>query len=73
MVARAEADALDAIADEQDGRMQRTFGAVQQAADGLGAPALVTGLLGAAGGLFVPSPGTRRKLEQAEAKGRETK
>ena len=69
-IARAEADALDRIADEQEGAMRRVFETVQQGAEGLGAPALVTGLIGGASGLLIPSPAQRRreKLAIAEAK-----
>jgi len=47
---------------------------VQQAAEGLGAPAIVGTALGAAGGLFVPTPGQRRreKVAAAEAKAKVT-
>ena len=69
-VARAEAQALDAIADQQEGVIRDVFQAVQQGAEAIGSPAVLTGLLGAAGGFLVPSPGQRRreKLAAAEAK-----
>lgn len=69
-VARAEAQSLEAMADEQEGAIRRTLGAVQTAADGIGAPALMGTVVGAAGAYFVPSPGQRRreKLAAAEAK-----
>jgi len=66
-VARAEADALDQIADQNEGVIRQVIGAAQQAADGLGAPAVVTGLIGAAGGFLVPTPGQRRRERVAAA------
>jgi hypothetical protein len=66
-VARAEADALDQIADQNEGVIRQVVGAVQQAADGLGAPAIVSGLIGAAGGFLVPTPGQRRREKVAAA------
>ena len=66
-VARAEADALDQIADQNEGIIRQVIGAAQQAASGLGAPAVLTGLLGAAGGFFVPTPGQRRREKVAAA------
>ena len=69
-VAKAEAQALEAIADQQEGVIRSTLATVQQAAESLGAPALLTGAIGAAGAYFLPSPGQRRreKLAAAEAK-----
>lgn len=69
-VAKAEAQALEAIADQQEGVIRSTLATVQQAAESLGAPALITGAMGAAGAYFLPSPGQRRreKLAAAEAK-----
>ena len=69
MIARAEADALDQIADQQEGIIRQIVGAAQQTAESLGAPALVTGLIGAAGGFLVPSPGQRRREKLAKAEG----
>jgi hypothetical protein len=69
-VARAEADALDQIADQNEGIIRQVIGAAQQAASGLGAPAVLTGLLGAAGGFLVPTPGQRKREAIAESKGR---
>jgi len=66
-VARAEADALDQIADQNEGIIRQVIGAAQSAASGLGAPAVLTGLLGAAGGFFVPTPGQRRREKVAAA------
>jgi len=69
-VARAEADALDQIADNQEGVIRDVIGKVQQAADSLGAPALLGTAVGAAGGLFVPTPGQRRRERVAAAEGK---
>lgn len=69
IVAQAEADALNQIADQQEGVIRQVIGAAQQTADSLGAPALVTGLIGAAGGFLVPSPGQRRREKLAKAEG----
>lgn len=69
-VARAEADALDQIADQNEGVMRQVVGTVQSAAESLGAPALLTGLLGAGAGFLVPTPGQRKREQVAEAKGR---
>ena len=68
-VARAEAQALDAIADQQEGVIRDAFQAIQQGMESVGSPAVLSGLLGAAGGFLVPSPGQRRreKLAKAEA------
>ena len=55
--ARAEADALDAIADQQT---QAVDGA-QQLATTLGAPELVTGIIAGIGGLLIPSPIRKKK------------
>jgi len=45
-------------------------GAAQSAASGLGAPAVLTGLIGAAGGFLVPTPGQRKREQVAEARGK---
>lgn len=66
-VARAEADALDQIADQHEGVIRQVIGTAQSAASGLGAPAVVTGLIGAAGGFLVPTPGQRRRERVAAA------
>lgn len=69
-VARAEADALDEIADQRQDVIDRTIATVQGVADQIGAPAVLTGLLGAGAGFFVPTPGQRRRerVAAAEAK-----
>jgi hypothetical protein len=69
-VARAEADALEQIADQNEGVIRQMVGTAQSAAESLGAPAVLTGLLGAGAGFLVPTPGQRRreKVAAAEAK-----
>ena len=69
-VARAEADALDQIADQNEGVIRQMVGTAQSAVESLGAPAVLTGLLGAGAGFLVPTPGQRRREQVAEAKGR---
>jgi hypothetical protein len=69
-VARAEADALDQIADQNEGIIRQVVGAAQSAAESLGAPALLTGLLGAGAGFLVPTPGQRKREQVAEARGK---
>ena len=69
-VARAEADALEQIADQNEGVIRQMVGTAQSAAESLGAPAVLTGLLGAGAGFLVPTPGQRRREQVAEAKGR---
>ena len=64
--ARAEADALDALADSTDANIGKTIGALEKGAELIGAPAIVAGLLGAAGTLFIPPPGTASKRKKAE-------
>jgi len=61
VTARAEADALDAMADQSDAITQRAFAFVQGSADALGAPAILGTLLGLGGGLMIPSPGSRKR------------
>jgi hypothetical protein len=68
-VARAEADALDQIADQNEGVIRQVVGTAQQAAESLGAPAILTGLLGAGAGFLVPTPGQRKRETIAESKG----
>ena len=60
-LARAEADALDQIADQQTQSLQQAVGASQEVASMLGAPEVVTGLIGALAGILVPSPIKRKK------------
>lgn len=67
--ARAEATALEAIADQQEGVIRQVIGAAQSAAESLGAPALMTGLIGAGAGFIVPTPGQRRREKVAKSEG----
>ena len=60
-LARAEADALDQIADQQTQSLQQAIGASQEVASMLGAPEIVSGLIGALAGILVPSPIKRKK------------
>lgn len=64
-IARAEAQALDDLADQQEGVIRQVVGAAQSAAETLGAPAIVTGLIGAGAGFIVPTPGQRRREKAA--------
>jgi hypothetical protein len=64
-IARAEAAALDEVADQQEGVIRQVVGAAQSAAESLGAPAIVTGLIGAGAGFIVPTPGQRRREKAA--------
>lgn len=67
IVARAEADALEQIAEEQTETTRRGFSAAEDVASAIGAPEVVAGLIGAASTLFVPPPGTRRRREAGAA------
>ncbi len=69
-IARAEATALDEVADQQEGVIRQTLGAAKQAAESLGAPAVLTGLIGARAGFMVPTPGPRKREQVAEARGK---
>lgn len=69
-IARAEAQALAQIADYQEGFIRDMASKVQGAAESLGAPALLTGLLGGAAGFLTPTPGQRRRQDQAKAEGK---
>jgi len=69
-IARAEATALDQIAEQQEGFILKVTDGARQAAETLGAPAALTGLLGLAGGWMVPTPGQRKRTQQAKAEGR---
>lgn len=64
IVARAEAEALEQIAASQYEQRERFVGFAQQASSTLGAPEIVSGLVGALGGLFLPSP-IKRKRDKA--------
>ena len=50
--------------------MDRTVAMVREATESIGAPAALTGLLGAAGGFLVPSPGERKRVKIAKTEGR---
>jgi hypothetical protein len=53
--------ALEEIADQQQGMIQSVLQTAEGVAGSLGAPAVLTGLLGAAGGFLVPTPGQKRR------------
>ena len=59
--ARAEADALDAIADQQTQQLRQAVDGAQQLATTLGAPELITGIIAGIGGLLIPSPIRKKK------------
>lgn len=59
--ARAEADALDAIADQQTQQIRQAVDGAQQLATTLGAPELITGIIAGIGGLLIPSPIRKKK------------
>lgn len=60
-IAKAQGQALEEIADQQQGMIQSVLATAEGVAGSLGAPAVLTGLLGAAGGFLVPTPGQRRR------------
>lgn len=60
-IAKAQGMALEEIADQQQGMIQSVLQTAEGVAGSLGAPAVLTGLLGAAGGFLVPTPGQRRR------------
>ncbi len=60
-IARAEADALDMIADRDSEAATGIADAASNLADSLGAPAAVGGIIGALATLWVPPPGSRKK------------
>ena len=61
VTARAEADALEAMANQSDAITQRAFTFLQGSAEALGAPTILGALLGLGGGLMIPSPGSRKR------------
>lgn len=65
-VARAEADALDLIADRDSEAAAGLADAASNLADNLGAPAAVGGILGALATLWIPPPGSRKKKKAEE-------
>ena len=68
-IATAQGQALNEIADQQQGMITSVLETAQGVAEGLGAPAVLTGLLGAAGGFLVPTPGQRRRQQLAKQEG----
>lgn len=68
-IATAQGQALNEIADQQQGMITSVFETAQGVAEGLGAPAVLTGLLGAAGGFLVPTPGQRKRQQLAKQEG----
>ena len=60
-IAKAQGMALEEIADQQQGMIQSVLQTAEGVAGSLGAPAVLTGLLGAAGGFLVPTPGQKRR------------
>lgn len=67
IVAQAEADALWEIAGEHERTANHLAGQAEGIARTVGAPELVSGLIGAAAGLFVPAPRLRKKNAEAPA------
>ena len=61
-IARAEADALDQIAAQQDASFRQAVGSTQEVASLLGAPEVASALIGAIAGILVPSPIKRKKI-----------
>ncbi|MBO18888.1 MAG: hypothetical protein CME87_25815 [Herbaspirillum sp.] len=69
IIAEAKAEMYHRLSERAAGFWR---GAAQTASEGLGAlgaPAALTGLLGAAGGFLVPTPGQRRRERVAKAEG----
>lgn len=70
IVAEAKAEMYSRLSERAAGFWR---GAAQTASEGLGAigaPAALTGLIGAAGGFLVPSPGERKRVRIAKTEGR---
>ena len=68
-IATAQGRALTEIANEQQGMITSMLETAQGVAAGVGAPAVLTGLLGAAGGFLVPTPGQRKRQQLAKQEG----
>ena len=68
-IAKAQGMALEEIADQQQGMLQSVLATAEGVAGSLGAPAVLTGLLGAAGGFLVPTPAQRKRVAQAKREG----
>jgi hypothetical protein len=61
-VARSEADALDAIADENEALISKALASLANGMESIGGPGVpLAALIGAAGGLFIPSPGSKKR------------
>jgi len=60
-IARAEADALDQIVEQQDAQFRQAVDGAGDLASALGAPEVVTALIAGVGGLLIPSPIKRKK------------
>ena len=74
-IARAEADALDAVAAEQQGTIDNTVALVRDTVREVvpnagGLPDALWGLLGLGAGWMVPTPGQRRRERLAQSEGR---
>ena len=68
LMAQAEADALNRIAEGNDRQATSFVNAAKSIADQVGAPAAVGTAIGALSTLWVPPPGRRKKKEQAASK-----
>lgn len=68
-IAKAQGQALEEIADQQQGMIQSVLATAEGVAGSLGAPAVLTGLLGAAGGFLVPTPSQKKRIAQAKREG----
>ncbi len=68
-IAKAQGMALEEIADQQQGMIQSVLQTAEGVAGSLGAPAVLTGLLGAAGGFLVPTPAQKKRVAQAKREG----
>lgn len=74
-VARAEADALEAVAAEQQGTVDMTVAAIRDTVTQMvpqagGLPDALWGVLGLGAGWMVPTPGQRRRERVAQSEGR---
>ena len=74
-IARAEADALDAVANEQQGVIDNTVSLIRDTVQEIvpangGIPDALWGILGLGAGWMVPTPGQKRRERVAESEGR---
>ena len=74
-VSRAEAEALEAVAAEQQGTIDKTVALVRDTVReivpaGGGVPDALWGLLGLGAGWMVPTPGQKRRERVAQSEGR---